>query len=184
MARYSLFASGSESRVSRSGAESALPITCDVETVVTGDHTATSQPAEKFSVVVVGGERVTAVLLDDGPLPVFLIDGRPCEVVPEATGEYRIVGSQVQCRVGTGHAASRASATAADGLYAPMPGRIVKVSCREGDQVERGAALVVLEAMKMENELVAPVRGRVTKVMVTEGQAVEARAKLVALAEA
>jgi glutaconyl-CoA/methylmalonyl-CoA decarboxylase subunit gamma len=185
MVRYSLFASGSESRVSSNGAEATLPITCDVETLVTGDHTATSRPSEQFSIVVGGGgERITAMLLDDGPLPVFLIDGRPCEVVPEATGEYRIVGSRLQCRVGTGRAASRASATAADGLYAPMPGRVVKVSCREGDHVERGAALVVLEAMKMENELVAPMRGRVTKVLVTEGQAVEARAKLVALAEA
>lgn len=182
MARYSLFANGSESCVSSNGADTARAITCDIETLAVGDHAA-SRAGEQLSIVV-AGERITAVLLDDGPLPVFLIDGRPCEVVPEANGEYRVVGSRLVCRVGTGRAASQASVTAADGLYAPMPGRVVKVSCREGDHVERGAGLVVLEAMKMENELVSPIRGRVTKVLVTEGQAVEARAKLVALAEA
>lgn len=185
MARYSLFTSdpgGFEGGVG-AGASTAAPITCDVEVVAGGNGTASVATCDQLSVVI-NGERITAMLLEDGPLPVFLIDGKPHEVVAEGTGEYRLVGSRLQCRVGTDRAANRTAATAADGLYAPMPGRVVKVSCREGDLVERGAALVVLEAMKMENELGAPKAGRVTKVLVTEGQAVEARTKLVALADA
>jgi biotin carboxyl carrier protein len=64
---------------------------------------------------------------------------------------------------------------------APMPGRIVKVLCRLGDEVKAGQGLVVLEAMKMENELRSPKDGRVVELHVQEGQAVEGNAKLCAV---
>lgn len=58
-------------------------------------------------------------------------------------------------------------------LKAPMPGMVMKVSVEPGQRVEAGAALVVLEAMKMENELRAPVAAVVKGVPVQAGQAVE-----------
>ena len=58
-------------------------------------------------------------------------------------------------------------------LKAPMPGMVMKVAVEEGQRVEAGAALVVLEAMKMENELRAPVAAVVKGVKVKAGQAVE-----------
>ena len=58
-------------------------------------------------------------------------------------------------------------------LRAPMPGLVVRVAARVGDQVAAGAGLVVLEAMKMENELKAPAPGVVGAVRVEAGQAVE-----------
>lgn len=63
-------------------------------------------------------------------------------------------------------------------ITAPMPGKVVKLLAKVGDEVQAGAGLVVVEAMKMENELKAPRAGKVTEVHVQEGQAVENNAKL------
>jgi biotin carboxyl carrier protein len=58
-------------------------------------------------------------------------------------------------------------------LLAPMPGLIVRVNIGEGDHVRAGQGLVVMEAMKMENELRAPVDAKVKRIMVSAGSAVE-----------
>jgi biotin carboxyl carrier protein len=66
-------------------------------------------------------------------------------------------------------------------VTAPMPGRIVRVLAAPGQDVQAGQGLVVMEAMKMENELRAPRPGRVDHVAVREGQAVETGALLAVL---
>lgn len=75
------------------------------------------------------------------------------------------------------HIRTLTGATAAAGsarpLRAPMPGLVVRVLVTPGQVVEPGQGLVVLEAMKMENELRATARGSVTAVSVVPGQAVE-----------
>jgi biotin carboxyl carrier protein len=74
--------------------------------------------------------------------------------------------------------------TAEDGPTGPVeirsviPGRIVSCLVREGDVVHPGQGLVVVEAMKMENEMKAPVGGRIAVVAVTAGQTVEANTLL------
>lgn len=70
---------------------------------------------------------------------------------------------------------SGASAAAAGPapLVAPMPGLIVRIHAKAGDQVQAGQGLVVMEAMKMENELRATTTARVRAVLVTVGAAVE-----------
>ena len=67
-------------------------------------------------------------------------------------------------------------------IIAPMPGLIVRVSVSVGDRVEAGQGLVVMEAMKMENELRATAPGTVRSVNVTPGTAVEKGTLLVELA--
>ena len=57
-------------------------------------------------------------------------------------------------------------------LTAPMPGKIVRVLVSEGDEVEAGAGVLVVEAMKMQNELKSPKKGRIQKILVSEGAAV------------
>jgi len=57
-------------------------------------------------------------------------------------------------------------------LVAPLPGRIVKVAVKAGDRVEKGATLLVIEAMKMENEFKAGAAGTIAEVRVEPGQAV------------
>ena len=76
-----------------------------------------------------------------------------------------------------------AAARKADGgparILAPMPGRLVRVLVQPGQQVQAGDGLLVMEAMKMENELRSPRAGRVAELAVSEGQAVETAALLV-----
>jgi len=64
-------------------------------------------------------------------------------------------------------------------VLAPMPGRLVRVLVEPGQEVREGDGLVVVEAMKMENELRSPRAGRVAQVPVREGQAVDTGALLV-----
>ena len=63
-------------------------------------------------------------------------------------------------------------------IAAPMPGTILAVNVAVGDTVEKGTVLMVLEAMKMENEIMAPCSGKVTFVGVTKGQSVNTGAPL------
>lgn len=60
-----------------------------------------------------------------------------------------------------------------DELNAPMPGLIMKIEVGEGDEVEEGQVLLILEAMKMENAIVSPRSGRIKQIAVKENQAVE-----------
>jgi len=63
-------------------------------------------------------------------------------------------------------------------LTSPMPGKVVKLLVGEGQEVEAGQGVIVVEAMKMENELKAAVAGKVKEIFVEEGQVVESGAKL------
>lgn len=64
-------------------------------------------------------------------------------------------------------------------LRAPMPGLVVRIEVAEGDEVQEGQGIVIVEAMKMENELRAPGPGRVKAVRAAQGSAVEKDAILV-----
>ncbi|MBI4411417.1 MAG: biotin/lipoyl-binding protein [Deltaproteobacteria bacterium] len=66
-------------------------------------------------------------------------------------------------------------------LTAQMPGKIVSVAVKKGDVVSEGQGVVVLEAMKMENEMKSPKAGTVTEVKVSAGQSVESGALLVVI---
>ena len=74
-----------------------------------------------------------------------------------------------------------AVSVAGDGerVDSPMPGNILKVNAVAGQVVKEGEVLVILEAMKMENEIMAPKSGTVTQVLVEKGATVETGAPLV-----
>jgi biotin carboxyl carrier protein len=59
-------------------------------------------------------------------------------------------------------------------ITAAMPGKVVRLLVREGDEVEAGAGVAVVEAMKMQNEIKSPKQGTIQKILVTEGAAVNA----------
>ena len=82
------------------------------------------------------------------------------------------VESEARRRAGRIRSASPGGRRARD-VRAPMPGLIVALEVKEGDRVETGSGLVVIEAMKMENEIVAPATGIVRDLGVLSGQAVE-----------
>lgn len=78
-------------------------------------------------------------------------------------------------------AGDRGATGASRAIVAPMPGRIVKVLVKPHERVSARQPLVVVEAMKMENELRAPRSGTIAEVRVSEGASVEANAVLVVL---
>jgi len=87
----------------------------------------------------------------------------------------------VSCNYGNTPAQTvgRAGASKAARVRAQMPGRIVRLLIRPGEQVGKDQPLLLMEAMKMENEIRSPQEGKVSKVQVAEGQAVESGADLV-----
>ncbi|MDE6834355.1 MAG: biotin/lipoyl-binding protein [Ruminococcus sp.] len=71
----------------------------------------------------------------------------------------------------------------ADGetISAPMPGNIIRVDVKEGDKVKSGQVLVILEAMKMENEIVATKDGTIVQVVTSKGAVVETGSPLIVI---
>jgi biotin carboxyl carrier protein len=143
--------------------------------------------------VEVDGDRVTVDghthsatlgIVPGTPLRQLLIDGRPLTLSVESVGRGRWAltpkGERWETEVldeRTQHIRSLAGSgdqrRAAGVLKAPMPGLVVRIQVQPGDQVAAGAPLVVLEAMKMENELKAGAPGTVKSVRVAPGEAVE-----------
>lgn len=109
------------------------------------------------------------------------LGGRPieCRVTRLPDGAWRIEwrGRQVVARVADDLAERARLAHAAHAgpmpLRSPMPGMVVKVLVEEGDAVTLEQPLLVIEAMKMQNELAAPVAGKIVNLSVKPGQAVE-----------
>ena len=78
-------------------------------------------------------------------------------------------------------AAAVAVTGAGEAVNAPMPGTILKVNVTQGQAVKEGDVLCVLEAMKMENEIMAPKAGTVTQVVVSKGASVNSGDALVVI---
>ena len=74
-----------------------------------------------------------------------------------------------------------AASGAGESINAPMPGNILSVNVAARDTVKKGQVLMVLEAMKMENEIFAPKAGTVAQVLVSKGSTVDTGATLVVL---
>lgn len=139
--------------------------------------------------VVVNGKRLaadavlvgasTAMRIDNRVVDLWM-EGAPPRVGVIARGHRFYVEAESERMRALAAALGSKGAAAGDGtVVSPMPGRVLKVLVAEGDRVEAGAALVVVEAMKMENELCATRSGAVRKIHVTPGQNVESGARLV-----
>jgi biotin carboxyl carrier protein len=126
-----------------------------------------------------------------GPLRQFTLGSRVLTALVDGReGEYTVVtdGQPYAVRVQDERAARLAHASAAhrpgsgvSSVTAPMPGLVVAVHVEPGQTVAKGASLVVLQAMKMENELIAREDGTVKEVLVSPGQTVDQGQKLVTL---
>ena len=111
------------------------------------------------------------------------LNGRTYEVEVEAgkamlLDEYEAI---VPTAAPAAPAAAAAAPVAGDAVTAPMPGNILKVNVTAGQAVKEGDVLVVLEAMKMENEILAPKACTVKQVLVSKGSTVDTGATLVVL---
>ena len=121
------------------------------------------------------------VSAQDGMLS-LLLQGKSYEVKQETVGaESNVVVGQerfsASVRDPRSFRSRRRSGASEQGVMkikAPMPGKVVRILAPAGSQVEIGQSVVVIEAMKMQNELKAPKTGVVKKISVAEGAAVEA----------
>ena len=117
------------------------------------------------------------------------VNGTTYEVVVEEAGEvsaapvYSAPAAPVAAAPSpVASAAPKAAGPAgATAVKAPMPGNIIKVNVKPGDSVKKGDVLCVLEAMKMENDIMAPADGTVATVDASAGQSVQTDAVLVTL---
>ena len=143
---------------------------------------------------VVDGTPVHAELasLPGTPVRTLLVDGRSHQFtahVGERRGRWeislggsRIAADAVDERTRAIREMTGASEDAAERtVVAPMPGLVVKVEVEPGQHVRAGQGVVVVEAMKMENELKAPAEGVVARIEVSPGQTVEKGAVLIVL---
>ena len=142
-------------------------------------------------VVTMNGKTVSVDLTSAGPFlySLRLDDGTHFSLTHHRDGnthEVSLAGSKVVVEVVdplTLRRRSREDASGAGGVVkALMPGRIVRVLVNQGDAVRKGAGLLILEAMKMENEIIAPADGTVDEIFVAPGQTVEAGADLLHIA--
>ncbi len=159
----------------------AAPVVVDVTELPTGalDVQVAGRKVDVDVVPLAGG---TLSVRIDGQMVDLTTEGTPPEIGAVASGHRSYVRVESE-RQRAAEAAKKAKGGGSDRLLkSPMPGRVVKVLVKAGDEVTAGQPLLVVEAMKMENELKAKSNATVAAVHVEAGATVEANAKLVTFA--
>jgi biotin carboxyl carrier protein len=158
----------------------AEPVVVDVKELPSGalEVRIGGEPVE-VDVVPLGGQLSVRI---DGKVVDLTTEGTPPEIGAIASGHR----SYVRVESERARAAAAAKGGGAGGgdksVKSPMPGRVVKLLAQVGDQVEAGQPLLVMEAMKMENEIKAKGPGKVSEIHVKAGDTVERNAKLFSFA--
>ena len=126
--------------------------------------------SEKRTVKVNGEEFEVDIELND--------DGTYEATVEGQTFSIEVPNAQVAPRARRGGGGKKKKSGT---VSANIPGKVVTVEVKEGDVVKEGQVILILEAMKMQNEIQAPVDGTVINVACEEGQAIEANVPLVVI---
>ena len=120
--------------------------------------------------VIVDGVEFEVTIESEGKVWSATVEGKTFEIeIPDA--------APVAKKKRTGSGKKKKSGT----VSANIPGKVVTVEVSEGDSVTEGQVILILEAMKMQNEIQAPISGTVTVVHCEEGQAIEANIPLVVI---
>jgi len=120
--------------------------------------------------VIIDGEEFSVEIETDGDKYLATIDGQTFSFsIPDAK-------NNAPRKRGSGGKRKRSGAVSAS-----MPGKVVTVEVQVGDKVQEGQTILILEAMKMQNEVAAPITGIVSKVSCEDGMSVEANVPLVVI---
>jgi biotin carboxyl carrier protein len=125
------------------------------------------------------GDRLSVIV--DGRVVDLTVEGAPPDVGVVASGRRAYVRVESERMRSAAQAKRSKSGDGEKLVRSPMPGRVVRVLVAKGDAVVAGQSLVVVEAMKMENEVRAKAAATVAQVHVATGDTVEGNAKLVTL---
>jgi len=145
---------------------------------------------KKYHVTVNGNTHEVTYLRRDAEAIYFSIGGTEYGVAihAESLGGVRVTGDGLSPATGAKRSSSGASAQLASAqshnpmhINAPMPGLVVSVAVKEGDSIDAGQEVLVLEAMKMENAVAASSNGVVEKIHVKAGDQVESGSILIEL---
>ena len=128
--------------------------------------------------------RAWSMLLGHRSYEVSVVERGPGDLIVHVNGRIITVRTSLQrfgSRRAQGGSGIDAAAKGAHRVVAPMPGRIARVLVKAGDAVAARQGVIVVEAMKMENELRSPRAGIVAEVRATEGALVDANAVLIVI---
>lgn len=131
--------------------------------------------SKKFRITVNGESYEVEVEDLGGEAPVMRRQAAPVAAAPAPVAPAVSIPQPKAQPVAAAPAAPAAAKPAAGGqgsVTAPMPGTVLDVKVKEGDQVKAGQTVLILEAMKMENEIAAPVAGTIKSINVAKGAAV------------
>lgn len=116
----------------------------------------------------------TISILLDGQCFEISVTQSPDGKLKLQTGSHEFTAEVIDPRAWSGRRHGAVEAEGRQQILAPMPGKIVRILVKEGDHVEAGQGLLVVEAMKMQNEIRSPKSGTIERVLATEGQPVNA----------
>jgi len=133
-----------------------------------------SLDGETIHVDAAGSTRTLYSIIEDGRQFEAMVDEKGAHSfdVTVSGRLFHLEAVDVRTKLLSGQAAH--VATGPQGVEAEMPGKVIKVSAAVGDTVSEGQGVVIIEAMKMENEIAAPIDGVVKSMVVAEGDTVDA----------
>jgi biotin carboxyl carrier protein len=134
--------------------------------------------------VTLDGRAVAVDVVEIAPNTLsILLNGQSFEIIvtpsPNSklelqTGSREFIAEAIDPRAWSGRRHGSVEAEGRQQIVAPMPGKVVRLLVKEGDRIEAGQGLLVVEAMKMQNEIRSPKSGVVERVLAKEGQPVNA----------
>jgi biotin carboxyl carrier protein len=153
-------------------------IAVDLDHLPTGELTVKAQ-GQRIDADPGAGSRFAAMRVDNRVVDMCIEGAAPkVGVIAHGRRFYATVESE-RMRTLTAALGAKGGGPGEGTIVSPMPGRVLKILVKEGDEVTAGHPLIVVEAMKMENELSCARDGKVLKILVTPGQTVESGARLI-----
>ena len=144
-----------------------------------------TKAGNSFKVLLDGKEFQVEVAQSDEDKLTLIIDNKPYQIFLDSDGtlningelyNFEVIDEQVAKVIKSGTEVAHKKEAI---VTAPMPGLVIEVEVKEGDSVKKGQGLLIIEAMKMQNEFKSPRDGIVKKIMVQKGQTVNSKDTLI-----